>query len=115
MPEKKGMRTSLATQNPLFPHPSFFLLVSPALESISQNLISPFSSNFLFLLTILFLLSFPRPPRGYAETKKVLHTFRPVVVDRAGFEPAAFRSSQAERLCEPNVLRPKHALPGIPG
>ena len=28
------------------------------------------------------------------------------LVDRAGFEPAAFRSSQAERLCEPNVLRP---------
>src|SRR6266699_2628714 len=28
------------------------------------------------------------------------------MVDRAGFEPAAFRSSQAERLCEPNVLRP---------
>src|SRR5204863_8692142 len=29
-----------------------------------------------FLLTILFLLSFSRPPRGYVETKKLLHTLQ---------------------------------------
>src|SRR5207245_6280723 len=50
--------------------------------------------------------SFSRPPGGYVKTKKLLHTLTAIVVDRAGFEPAAFRSSQAERLCEPNVLRP---------
>ena len=32
---------------------------------------------FLFLLTIVFLLSLPRPPRGYVRTKKLLHTFSP--------------------------------------
>ena len=32
---------------------------------------------FLFLLTIVFLLSLSRPPRGYVRTKKLLHTFSP--------------------------------------
>ena len=94
------MRESLATQIPLFPIASFFLLESRALESISQDLIASFSAN------QFFLLSFSRPPGGYVKTKKLLHTLTAILVDRAGFEPAAFRSSQAERLCEPNVLRP---------
>ena len=32
---------------------------------------------FLFLRTIVFLLSFSRPPRGYVRTKKLHHTFSP--------------------------------------
>src|SRR2546428_1124017 len=44
---------------------------------------------YLFFFCYLFL----DPPRGYVKTKKVLHTFKPTVVDRPGFEPAAFRSS----------------------
>src|SRR6267143_841021 len=79
------MRASPATQNPL-----------------SHRQVSSFSSSGINL----YILSFLRPPRGYLKTKKVLHTFKAHLVDRAGFEPAAFRSSQAERLCEPNVLRP---------
>ena len=46
---------------------------------------------FLFLLTIVFLLSFSRPPRGYVRTKKLLHTFNPEPIlslaPGVGFEP----------------------------
>ena len=49
------------------------------------------------------------PPRGYPKTPETLHTLRAsILVDRAGFEPAAFRSLE-ENIppCEPDVLRPR--------
>src|SRR6267143_3601281 len=92
------MCASPATQNPLSHCQvscfSFLQLWNPPLHLI-----------FSYLLTIFSVL-FSSTPGGYLKTKKVLHTFAAHLVDRAGFEPAAFRSSQAERLCEPNVLRP---------
>src|SRR5437899_10828007 len=54
------MRTSLATQKPVFQIPFFSLLTA----SLSRDLISPFPANYFFQL------SFSRPPRGHARTKK---------------------------------------------
>src|SRR5438132_11042704 len=72
--------------------------------------------DYCFPSSFLFSTNYFLTPRGMSKQKKGSFTLSQLhLVDRAGFEPAAFRSSQAERLCEPNVLRPKHALPGIPG
>jgi hypothetical protein len=57
-------------------------------------------------LVSLFLLTILDPPGGYRFLARRRVRPSPFLVDRPGFEPAAFRSSQAERLCEPNVLRP---------
>src|SRR6266516_5323494 len=47
----------------------------------------------VFSLSFLFLLSISRPPGGHTRTPETLHTLRAsILVDRAGFEPAAFRS-----------------------
>src|SRR5207245_2882518 len=48
-----------------------------------------FPLSFLFPLTNLFPLTISRPPRGYARTKKVLHTFG----------TAPFRHSSTYLLC----------------
>src|SRR2546428_2647459 len=53
------MRTSLATQKPVFQIPFF----SPPTASLSRDLISPFLANYFFLL------SFSRPPGGMAQQK----------------------------------------------
>src|SRR5438876_9644971 len=79
------------------------------------NLYSLFFIVFSFSVNYYFSVIFFSTPPGVCQNKKSPSHFHAHLVDRAGFEPAAFRSSQAERLCEPNVLRPKHALPGIPG
>src|SRR6266516_4954174 len=63
----------------------------------------------VFSLSFLFLLSISRPPGGHPKTPETLHTLRAsILVDRAGFEPAAFRSPE-ENIppCEPDVLRPR--------
>src|SRR6266704_5070011 len=75
--EKKGYARESRDTESAFPRPKLLpSLVSSSRIHLSKKSYLPFSSNFVFLLTILFLLSFPRPPRGYAETKKVLHTFK---------------------------------------
>src|SRR5881296_4776072 len=51
------------------------------------------AKSFRFSLSYLFLLSISRPPGGHPKTPETLHTLRAsILVDRAGFEPAAFRS-----------------------
>src|SRR5438093_7913943 len=67
------------------------------------------AKSFRFSLSYLFLLSISRPPGGHPKTPETLHTLRAsILVDRAGFEPAAFRSPE-ENIppCEPDVLRPR--------
>src|SRR6266568_4093540 len=74
--KKKGYARESRDTESAFPRPKLLpSLVSSSRIHLSKSYL-PFSSNFVFLLTILFLLSFPLPPRGYAETKKVLHTFK---------------------------------------
>ena len=51
---------------------------------------------FLFLLTIVFLLSFSRPPRGYVQ-KKLLHTFNPKPI--LPLAPGVGFSSQLQSQC----------------
>jgi len=61
--------------------------------------------HYLFFFCYLFL----DPPEGHPRTPETLHTLRAsILVDRAGFEPAAFRSLE-ENIppCEPDVLRPR--------
>jgi len=55
--KKIGIRTSLATQKPIFQIPFFSLLTA----SLSRELISPFPANYFF--SYLFLA----PPGGMAE------------------------------------------------
>src|SRR5947207_2182321 len=60
--------------------------------------------HYLFFFCYLFL-----DPGGHPRTPETLHTLRAsILVDRAGFEPAAFRSPE-ENIppCEPDVLRPR--------
>src|SRR5207247_9052349 len=67
------------------------------------------AKSFRFSLSFLFLLSISRPPEGHPRTPETLRTLRAsILVDRAGFEPAAFRSPE-ENIppCEPDVLRPR--------
>src|SRR5205809_6444365 len=53
------------------------------------------AKSFRFSLSYLFLLSISRPPGGHPKTPETLHTLRAsILVDRAGFEPAAFRSPE---------------------
>src|SRR5207245_587597 len=55
----------------------------------------------LQILSFSFLLTISRPPRGYVETKKVLHTLRKKVVvllaPGVGFEPTRPEGAQADR------------------
>ena len=82
----------------------------PRLRMIS---VSGFSTNyssfviFIFLLTMFSCYLFPTPPGGMAEKKTPSHFTAGdrTLVDRAGFEPAAFRLV-GNGPCEPNVLRP---------
>src|SRR3989454_5981115 len=80
----------------LFPYTTLFRSESAGLQKInfSRKKISSSSGK-----------SF-RPPGPTQVSRDASHSETSELVDRAGFEPAAFRSSQAERLCEPNVLRP---------
>ena len=67
------------------------------------------SEIFHFSTIFSFSVIYFSTPRGHPRTPETPHTLRAsILVDRAGFEPAAFRSPE-ENIppCEPDVLRPR--------
>ena len=91
-----GMRTSLATQKPVFQIPFFSLLTA----SLSRDLISPFLANYFFLL------SFSRPPPGAWPSKKTASYF---CGWRVGRNPPSVRSS----ICLIGEPAPQAELTGV--